>query len=500
MNSKILFQMDENDTISSKISENFNKNPKKLYIFSGTFKESGFDILEEEFIDTKSKKYIVIGIDKKNTTKLMLDNLLKYTKDIYIYNNNQVVEFDSSILIFEFQDKAIMYNLSSNFSEGGLINNKSLYLETVYNLKDTDDKKLYKEMIKSITSIVENEDSKFEKLTKEMVDELQNNKEIFTTKQYIHNVKSISELLGKEPNIKPEKKEMTKDEIDDIYVSNIEIPKIKIDDLDIDDLDIDISDLDNEQIKIDNKEKKSDDKIDIEKSNEQIKGKIDNTDNIDDYKDNDVDEVNDFYDEQLENIDFDENETLDIANLLFSKADLKLDIDNAKKEVDKEDKIEDDELVKVKKLNLNNISNFIFELPSMSKSTKSQDVLKIPNYISKMIPNFFEISDNSKTVEKDNGVYKIRDINIELVDVKTGEKYTDREAKISYKVGQSYVTINSSAFKNLSYNEFDIARIIKLDSKVYHIEIIPSNIQEYKLWSKLCNQEFKASKRKYGMM
>lgn len=43
-----------------------------------------------------------------------------------------------------------------------------------------------------------------------MVDVLQENKEIFTTKQYVHNVKSISELLGKEPTIKPEKKQMSK--------------------------------------------------------------------------------------------------------------------------------------------------------------------------------------------------------------------------------------------------------------------------------------------------
>ena len=164
------------------------------------------------------------------------------------------------------------------------------------------------------------------------------------------------------------------------------------------------------------------------------------------------------------------------------------------------EKIKDDELVKVKKLNLNNISNFIYELPSKTKTAKNQGLLKIPNYISKMIPNFFELSDNSKTEEIDGAMYKVREVNIELVDVKNGEKYTDRNAKISYKVGQSYVSIISDVFKNVDYVEFDIARIIKLDSKVYHIEIITSDMQEYKLWSKLCNQDFKSSARKYGMM
>lgn len=55
----------------------------------------------------------------------MLDTLLKYTKDVYVYNNNELIEFDSSMCIFEYKDEAVIYNLSSNFSEGGLINNLS---------------------------------------------------------------------------------------------------------------------------------------------------------------------------------------------------------------------------------------------------------------------------------------------------------------------------------------------------------------------------------------
>ena len=325
-----------------------------------------------------------------------------------------------------------------------------------------------------------------------MVDVLQENKEIFTTKQYVHNVKSISELLGKEPTIKPEKKQMSKNEIEDIYVSNIEIPKIDIDEDDLGLDDIDISGVDDEQIlaekaipKKENKEKNDEKREEVNEIFEDgLKTEEDTND------DSNVDS------------DFDENDTLDIADMLFSKADLALDLDEAKKESKKEikEKIKDDELVKVKKLNLNNISNFIYELPSKTKTAKNQDLLKIPNYISKMIPNFFELSDNSKTEEIDGALYKVREVNIELVDVKNGKKYTDRNAKISYKVGQSYVSIISDVFKNVDYVEFDIARIIKLDSKVYHIEIITSDMQEYKLWSKLCNQDFKSSDRKYGMM
>ena len=34
----------------------------------------------------------------------------------------------------------------------------------------------------------------------------------------------------------------------------------------------------------------------------------------------------------------------------------------------------------------------------------------------------------------------------------------------------------------------------------YHVEIISKDMQEYKLWSKLCNQKFKAADRNFGMM
>ena len=183
MNSKMFFQINNNDTMSSKIEEGFDNSPKRVYIFSGNFKEGGFNILEDYFIDSDAKKYIVIGIDKKNTTKIMLDSLLKFTKDIYVFSNNDLIEFDSSICIFEYKEKAIMYNLSSNFSESGLLNNTSTYLETTYDLKDAVDKKEYKNIIKSITQIVEDENGKFKKLTRDMVDVLQENKEIFTTKQ-----------------------------------------------------------------------------------------------------------------------------------------------------------------------------------------------------------------------------------------------------------------------------------------------------------------------------
>ena len=60
--------------------------------------------------------------------------------------------------------------------------------------------------------------------------------------------------------------------------------------------------------------------------------------------------------------------------------------------------------------------------------------------------------------------------------------------------------LKSNNIKSINYEENDIARIIKLSDDTYHIEIISKKLQEYKLWSKICNQKFKSSQRKYGMM
>ena len=75
-----------------------------------------------------------------------------------------------------------------------------------------------------------------------------------------------------------------------------------------------------------------------------------------------------------------------------------------------------------------------------------------------------------------------------------------KSAKILQKKGQSYLTIESDCIKNIMYEENDIVRIIKLSSEVFHLEVIPKDMQEYKLWNKLCNQDIKASSRRYGVM
>ena len=81
MRVNLFFQKDCSETLISKISENL-KDAKKFYLVSGTVKENGFYVIEEELLDTKIKSYFLIGIDKKNTTRTMLEAMLKLTKDV----------------------------------------------------------------------------------------------------------------------------------------------------------------------------------------------------------------------------------------------------------------------------------------------------------------------------------------------------------------------------------------------------------------------------------
>jgi hypothetical protein len=58
----------------------------------------------------------------------------------------------------------------------------------------------------------------------------------------------------------------------------------------------------------------------------------------------------------------------------------------------------------------------------------------------------------------------------------------------------------SDKLKDILFEEKDIARIIKLASDIYHIEIISKGMQEYKLWDKICTKKFKSTDRNYGIM
>ena len=212
------------------------------------------------------------------------------------------------------------------------------------------------------------EKEKFEKLTKEKIEELIDSKEIFSNKQYVHNVKSISELLGKKEEKDEEKNTRTNEEI---FGNDVKIPKIDLSgsDIDIEFDDIELVDDNKKEDKGNNKSNELE--LDITDSKEiQDLSKLSEIVGYNANENDKIDKNSEFYDKDLENFEFNENDTIDINDLLFSKADIKLEVDNKKTQNKKEEKAED--LVKVKKLDLNNVSNYIYELPS--RGSKGQDL------------------------------------------------------------------------------------------------------------------------------
>lgn len=495
MQVNIIMQKENENTLASAISKSLEENAKKAYFFIGNFKETGYKILEEDFIDIKTKLFFYIGIDKKATTRGMLEGLLEYSNDVFYYSNNNLNEFVSNICIFEYTDRAVMYVSGSNVSESGIQTDLSLYTKIVYDLKDANEKQEYKAQIKELQK-VENIEG-FRKLDKEKIEELVENKEIFSTRQYNHSVMSISELLGKKDKKEEKKDEETiKANNEDVYKKDIEIPKIDLSDIAID---IDIPEEEKpikpkEDIAIDYVEDKITLPKDLEGYEEVEKVEEDNT-----KEENGIDKNNELYDESMENDDIDFNQTLDINDMLFSKADVKLDIKSSKnKSSNKNEKDQEDEnIVKVKKVNLNNITNLIFEVSA--KNSKEEGAVRVPNYVRTIIPEFFGL-DDAESEEINGTVYKVKHINLEIIDAKSNEKYMDKEAEITYKPRQSYLTFLSEKLSNVEYDEDDIVRIIKLSENEYHMEIINKKMQEYKVWSKLCNQKFRTSTKKFGMM
>ena len=156
--------------------------------------------------------------------------------------------------------------------------------------------------------------------------------------------------------------------------------------------------------------------------------------------------------ENTQDDDLDLNETFDINDMLFSEADVKLNVDKKEQNNKAKDYILDedkDEVLSVKKVNFNNVTNYIYELPN--KPSKGQDInnLKIPNYIKTMIPAFFEITEKGRNIEIDGNMYKIRHVNVGIEDVKHETKYVDRDAKIMQKQGQSYLYFSIDMLKIL---------------------------------------------------
>ncbi len=493
MQVKVIMQKENENTLANAISQSLEENAKKAYFFIGNFKETGYKIIEEDLIDTKTKLYFAIGIDKRTTTRSMLEGLLNYTDDVYFYSNNNMNEYVSNICVFEYTDRAYMFVSGSNISESGITTDLSLYTKITYDLKNATDKAEYKDQIKMMLKEVE--EAEFTKLDKKTILSLVENKEIFSTRQYNHSVMSISELLGKKEKAEEPKKEEAKEVAEDVYKTDVEIPKVDLSGSDIS-IDIDIPEVEVEDKKDELAIDYVEDKIKIPEGIESYEEYGEEEKTKPEKKEDKIDENNELYDASMANDEVDFSETLDINDMLFSKAEVKLDVKASKTKKKKAEK-QEDQVVSSKKINLNNVSNLIFE--TGAKNAKEEDSIKVPNQVKLMIPDFFGL-DEAESEDVNGTLYKVKHISLEIVDAKENKTYKDEDAKIMYKPKQSFLTYVSDMLKNVDYAEEDIIRINKISDKEYVIEVINKKLQEYKVWSKLCNQNFRASTKKFGVM
>ena len=462
-------QKDGVNTLKEEILSHSNSKLKKIYVVASDLKESGYDIVEECLIDLKARKFIAFGIDKKNTTRKILENVLKYTKNVYVWNNNAEIEFNSNVFVFEYDDEAFVYLLQGGLTDSMLETDLSMYTKLTFDL--IKDKKEYEEYIDVLTKEVKDN---FVKLTKEYIDELAEQKLIFTTKQYMHVVPSIAELLGKTE--KNESKEQ---------VETNPLPKIELNNIESDAFEIDLGDMANLELDVEIAEEEP--VVENEESNnEEIEMEAFGL------------TENDTFDEADEEYVI-SDEAIDMEALVLESKVVRIDKDNIEKGKKKEKKTEETKQA-TKKINLSKVSNIIMELGAKPIKGKDVNKIKIPNYIKDMIPNFFEMMEEAKVLKTDDGEYKEASIKLEIIDVNNSNKYVDNDARLRQKVGQTYIEFESDKLTDIMYEEMDIARVIKLARDSYHIEIIPQGIEEYSLWDKLCTNSFRGSNRQYGLM
>lgn len=464
---KVKFNIQKNgvNTLKEKFELHSNSEIKKTYMIIGNIKDTGFDILEEFLIDLKARKYFLIGIDKKNTTRRMLEELCKYTKNVYVHNNNYDSELDGSVYVFEYAKKATVYTTSGSMSLSSFSTDVSCYIENEFDLESPADKEEYKQFIDAI--VKESKSDEFTQIDKAYVARLVEEKEIFSTKQYTHNVLSISELLGK--NI-----DSVKESHEDLEEAPKSVPKIDLSSMDFS-MDIDLGE-DN------NKENTSEEKEDVV---------------FDDLKEKALDKEIVEEDTESEPTTDEEyqvsDEVIDMESMLFDKADIKL---KRNRKLDKKDEKEEN---KNRKVDLEKVSNLFLELPA--KSSKDVGEIKVPNYIKDLIENFFQGLNSQRLTENEAGsLQRKQDITLEIIDVNNGEKYRDNIASITEVQGKTYISFNSQKLKDIYYEEKDLVRIIKLSDTTYHIEIIPKTTEEYNVWKKLCATAMRGTDRCYGIM
>lgn len=355
---------------------------KKIWIIAGMTKDSGMDMVFDSIEIARkngAEVNVMIGIDRKNTSKDMLMRLLNMGCNLFVHINREDKKIETRIYVFENEDgESFVYQSSGKFSEGGLSTNYCLIQEILYL---TEDKKAY-ENFKTV--LLQGALDVFKQVGAEEIKLLAEKGEI-VTRIIDRKIPRISELYGSDSVLGNENVADT-----DIYDEN---NSKKLFDINLDDnFDIDID------IAVDGEVKKSEFSAESEAKIEK---------------------------EKKENID-----------RLADKKLAKLYEEETLKNEDKKVSIIKD----VSDINFSDMKIFVLELNKIIEKGLGEGEVKIPNSLYDNIKGFF--GNDFKNIVDDKGKERVAiSIRLDILDVKDGKKYED--TAILYDTGKYYALKSS---------------------------------------------------------
>ena len=128
------------------------KEYEKAFFYAGFVKDNAIEMLYDALkaaMDNGMSISMVLGLDKKNTSKEMLLKLLNLGINIRYCINDEDTKLETRLYLFEGTENSVSYIPGSKFSEGGITSNLTLIQEIKY---AKEDKMLYSKLKASVES------------------------------------------------------------------------------------------------------------------------------------------------------------------------------------------------------------------------------------------------------------------------------------------------------------------------------------------------------------
>lgn len=180
-------------TLEQILNEKLRKGFKKVWLVAGMTKDTGMEMVLDSITvarDMGSEVNVLIGIDRKNTSKDMLMKLLNMGCNLFVHINRDESKVETRVYVFENEDgESYVYQSGGKFSEGGLSTNFCMIQEIIYS---EEDRKTF-ENFKSV--LLQNVEEVFNKVGADEIKLLAEKGEI-VVRIIERKIPSISEMYG----------------------------------------------------------------------------------------------------------------------------------------------------------------------------------------------------------------------------------------------------------------------------------------------------------------